>query len=134
MVKRFALAKKEITEDPERDAMRKVKDIQNITIDNGISLEDLSLDFTLPGYPEIELIPNGSQVMLTIDNVDQYLDRVADMALGSGVRRQVEAFQAGFSCVFPYSALKAFTPNELVNLFGRVDEDWSLASKCFLYP
>ncbi|CAN8097857.1 unnamed protein product [Discula destructiva] len=128
MVKRFALAKKDIAEDPERDAIRKVKDIQTIRIDDGICLEDLSLDFTLPGYPEIELVPHGSQVMLTIDNVEQYLDRVADMTLGSGIRRQVEAFQIGFSQVFPYSALKAFTPNELCNLFGRVEEDWSLAT------
>lgn len=131
LVKRFALAKKEITEDPERNPLYKVKDIQSITVDDGIRLEDLSLDFTLPGYPEIELIPQGSQIMLSIDNVDEYLERVADMTLGSGVRRQVDAFQTGFSQVFPYSALKAFTPNELCNLFGRVEEDWSLPSK---YP
>lgn len=131
LVKRFALAKKEIAEDPERNATQKVNDIQNITIDNGVCIEDLSLDFTLPGYPEIELVSNGSQVMLTIDNVDQYLDRVIDMTLGSGVRRQVDAFRTGFSQVFPYSALSAFTPDELCSLFGRVDEDWSLASKLF---
>lgn len=129
LVKKFALAKKEIAEDPERNATQKVNDIQNITIDNGVCIEDLALDFTLPGYPEIELVPNGSQVMLTIDNVDQYLDRVIDMTLGSGVRRQVDAFRTGFSQVFPYSALSAFTPDELCALFGRVDEDWSLASK-----
>lgn len=129
LVKRFALAKKDIAEDPKRSATQKVNDIQNITIDNGVRIEDLSLDFTLPGYPEIELVSNGSHVMLTIDNVDQYLDRVIDMTLGSGVRRQVDAFRTGFSQVFPYSALSAFTPDELCSLFGRVDEDWSLASK-----
>jgi len=61
-----------------------------------------------------------------MENVDQYLERVVDATLGSGVRRQVDAFRTGFSQVFPYSALRAFTPDELVNLFGRVDEDWSL--------
>jgi E3 ubiquitin-protein ligase TRIP12 len=45
------------------------------------------------------------------------------------VQRQVDAFRAGFTEVFPYSALKAFTPDELVMLFGRTDEDWSLESK-----
>lgn len=129
LVKRFAIAKKEVAEDPQRNATQKVNDIQNITIDSGVRIEDLSLDFTLPGYPEIELVPNGAQVMLTIDNVDQYLDRVIDMTLGSGVRRQVDAFRTGFSQVFPYSALSAFTPDELCSLFGRVEEDWSLASK-----
>ncbi|KAJ9132176.1 E3 ubiquitin-protein ligase trip12 [Pleurostoma richardsiae] len=125
-VKKFALAKKEVAEDPNRTAAEKVADIVNITIGNGVRIEDLSLDFTLPGYPEIELIPNGSQIMLTIDNVDLYLEKVIDLTLGSGVRRQVDAFRTGFSQVFPYSALSAFTPDELVTLFGRVEEDWSL--------
>jgi len=58
--------------------------------------------------------------------VGEYVDRVVDMTLGSGVRRQVEAFRAGFSQVFPYNALRSFTPDELVMLFGQVDEDWSL--------
>jgi E3 ubiquitin-protein ligase TRIP12 len=61
--------------------------------------------------------------------VDIYVDKVLDFTLGSGVQRQVDAFRAGFTEVFPYSALKAFTPDELVMLFGRTDEDWSLESK-----
>ncbi|KAI3398000.1 hypothetical protein diail_9977 [Diaporthe ilicicola] len=128
LVKKFALAKKTIAEDPNRDATQKVNDIQSITVDNSVRIEDLSLDFTLPGYPEIDLVPNGSQIMLTIDNVDNYLDRVIDMTLGSGVRRQVGAFRTGFSQVFPYNALRAFTPDELCTLFGRTDEDWSLTT------
>ena len=42
------------------------------------------------------------------------------------MRAQVKSFQEGFSLVFPYSALRAFTPEELTMLFGRVEEDWSL--------
>jgi len=125
LIKKFALAKKEIDEDPTRSPAQKVVDMENIVIDK-IKIDDLYLDFTLPGYPEIELIPNGSQTRLTIDNVEEYLERVIDMTLGSGVRRQVDAFRQGFSQVFPYSALSAFTPDELCSLFGRVEEDWSL--------
>ncbi|RYO75506.1 hypothetical protein DL764_010389 [Monosporascus ibericus] len=124
-IKKFALAKKEIDEDPNRTPAQKVADTENIVIDNG-RIEDLALDFTLPGYPDIELIPSGSHTPVTIYNVDSYLDKVIDMTLGSGVKRQVDAFRAGFSQVFPYSALSAFTPDELVTLFGRVEEDWSL--------
>ncbi|EEY21800.1 E3 ubiquitin-protein ligase UPL3 [Verticillium alfalfae VaMs.102] len=124
-IKKFSIAKKEIDEDPTRTPAQKVADTEAIVIDD-VRLEDLCLDFTLPGYPEIELVANGSHVRVTMDNVDSYLDRVIDMTLGSGVRRQVDAFRAGFSQVFPYSALSAFTPDELVSLFGRVDEDWSL--------
>lgn len=125
LIKKFSLAKKDIDEDPCRTPAQKVADTEAITV-NGISIEELSLDFTLPGHPHIELIPNGTQVNLAMDNVDLYLDKVIDMTLGGGVRRQVDAFRQGFSQVFPYAALSAFTPDELVSLFGRIDEDWSL--------
>ncbi|KAI1095667.1 hypothetical protein F5B19DRAFT_503784 [Rostrohypoxylon terebratum] len=124
-IKRFAIAKKAIDEDPRRTPAQKVADTEKIVIDNG-TLEDLALDFTLPGYPDIELTPGGSHIPVTIYNVESYLEKVIDMTLCRGVKRQVEAFRSGFSQVFPYSALSAFTPDELVALFGRVEEDWSL--------
>ncbi|KAL1955735.1 hypothetical protein VTO42DRAFT_8133 [Malbranchea cinnamomea] len=89
-------------------------------------VEDLALDFTLPGYPHIDLIPNGSNTPVTADKIDLYIHRVIDMTLVSGVKPQLEAFRAGFSQVFPYSALKAFTADELVMLFGQMEEDWSI--------
>ncbi|KKF95283.1 putative ubiquitin fusion degradation protein C12B10.01c [Ceratocystis platani] len=125
LIKKFALAKKEIEEDATRSAAQKVDDLEKITI-NGCHIDDLCLDFTLPGFPDVELIPNGDQTRVTIDNVENYLDSMIHMTLGSGVRRQIDSFRAGFTTVFPYSALNAFTPDELVSLFGRVDEDWSL--------
>lgn len=128
LIKKFALAKKAIDEDPSRNPAQKVSDTGKIVLDN-ITIEDLALDFTLPGYPDIELVPGGAHLPVTIYNVDSYLEKVIDMTLGSGVKRQVDAFRAGFSQVFPYSALSAFTPDELVTLFGRVEEDWSLESK-----
>ena len=100
----------------------------NITNIKKSSIDDIGLDFTLPGYPSIELVPNGSDIPVTLDNVGDYIDKVFDLTLGSGVQRQVEAFRAGFSQVFPYTALRAFTPSELVMLFGRVEEDWSTES------
>jgi len=125
MLKKFVKAKKDIDENPRLTPMQKVQKIQRITVD-GASIEDLALDFTLPGYPNIELIPGGSDVSVNIDNVAQYIDYVLDFTLGSGVEHQVEEFRAGFTSVFPYSALQAFTPSELVMLFGRNEEDWTL--------
>jgi E3 ubiquitin-protein ligase TRIP12 len=126
LLKRFAMAKKHVDEDSSLDAAQKVEAIERIEID-GARVEDLGLDFTLPGYP-IELLEKGADKPVTIDNVGVYVEKVIDFTLGCGVQRQVDAFRAGFSQVFPYSALKAFTPDELVMLFGRVDEDWSLES------
>ncbi|OCK74188.1 hypothetical protein K432DRAFT_410071 [Lepidopterella palustris CBS 459.81] len=125
LLKQFANAKKRIDENGKLSAAQKVQAIQNIEID-GAHVEDLGLDFTLPGYPSIELVDNGADTPLTIDNVGVYVDKVLDYTLGLGVQKQVDAFRAGFSQVFPYTALKAFTPDELVMLFGRIEEDWSL--------
>jgi E3 ubiquitin-protein ligase TRIP12 len=50
---------------------------------------------------------------------------VLDWTLVKGVKAQVEAFRAGFSTIFPVGDLRAFSPHELVVLFGSADEDWS---------
>ncbi|KAF2848624.1 hypothetical protein T440DRAFT_556460 [Plenodomus tracheiphilus IPT5] len=125
LLKQFADAKKSVVNDNTMSATQKKKALESIMIQD-CHVEDLALDFTLPGYSSIELIANGSNTAVTIDNVDTYVDKVIDFTLGSGVQRQADAFRAGFTEVFPYSALKAFTPDELVMLFGRTDEDWSL--------
>jgi E3 ubiquitin-protein ligase TRIP12 len=122
---RCARAKQEIQDDTTLTAEQKTQAIKEIRIKDA-SIEDLGLDFTLPGYPTIELQPDGAEVDVTIDNVEQYVEKVIEFTLGQGVQKQVDAFCAGFSQVFPYSALNAFTPDELVMLFGRAEEDWSL--------
>jgi E3 ubiquitin-protein ligase TRIP12 len=127
-IKKFVLAKKAIDENPNLSAAQKVAEAEALIIE-GSSIEAVGLDFTLPGYNSIELLPNGEKISVTIDNVELYLEKVLDMTLGSGVQRQVDAFRAGFTQVFPYSALSAFTPDELVMLFGRIEEDWSMESK-----
>ena len=128
LVKQYANEKKRVEEDKSMSAMSKAKAIQQITV-RGAAINHLGLDFTLPGYPSVELVKGGGEKPVTIENVGEYVEKVIDMTLGSGVQRQVDAFRAGFSQVFPYSALKAFTPSELVMLFGRVEEDWSIESK-----
>lgn len=128
LVKQYANEKKKIEANKSMHATSKAKAIQHITV-RGASIDHLGLDFTLPGYPSIELVEGGSEKSVTIENVGDYVEKVIDMTLGSGVQRQADAFRAGFSQVFPYSALRAFTPSELVMLFGRVEEDWSIESK-----
>ena len=128
LVKKFANAKSKIDEDELLTAAGKARAAAEVEI-QGARVEDLGLDFTLPGYPSIELQKNGSNTPVSVDNVGLYVDRVIDLTLGSGVQKQIDAFRAGFSSVFPYNALKAFTPDELVMLFGRVEEDWSIESE-----
>ncbi|KAJ1794672.1 Ubiquitin fusion degradation protein 4 [Coemansia sp. RSA 2399] len=93
-------------------------------------VEDLSLDFTLPGDPTIELRPGGTDIPVTINNVDAYIDLVAQWTLHTGVCTQVAAFCEGFNRIFPVSSLSIFTPSELCTIFGpsKNSEDWSVAT------
>ena len=128
LLKQYANAKTAIEDNGDLSAAQKSRELRKITINNA-AIEDLGLDFTLPGYPHIELVEDGANKAVTIENVSTYVDKVIDLTLGSGVQRQVDQFRLGFSGVFPYSVLRAFTPSELVMLFGRVQEDWSIESK-----
>lgn len=128
LLKQFANAKLKIDQSVHFSAAQKARAAAE-TLVHGVHIDSLSLDFTLPGYPDIELVKDGGNIAVTMDNVASYVEKVIDMTLGSGVRRQVDAFKTGFSQVFPYSALKAFTPKELVMLFGQVEEDWTLESR-----
>ena len=41
---------------------------------DGCKIDDLSLVFTLPGHPNIELKKNGKDCLVTIYNLDQYVN------------------------------------------------------------
>ncbi|KAF8817458.1 hypothetical protein BYT27DRAFT_7074713 [Phlegmacium glaucopus] len=90
-----------------------------------VSIEDLALDFTIPGY-DIELRPGGRDIPVTSENVSEYIAEVLDAILGKGASLQAKAFREGFSKVFPITDLRAFSADELVMLFGNSDEDWSI--------
>ncbi|KAF9479594.1 hypothetical protein BDN70DRAFT_906231 [Pholiota conissans] len=89
-----------------------------------VNVEDLALDFTIPGY-DIELRLDGRNIPVTSDNVHEYVADVLDAILGKGAAIQAKAFREGFSKVFPIADLRAFSADELVMLFGNSDEDWS---------
>jgi E3 ubiquitin-protein ligase TRIP12 len=125
LLQQYSNSKASIERDTSLSSTQKNAAIEKLTV-TGATIEDLSLDFTLPGYPNVDLIKEGSKIDVTADNVDDYIARVLQMSLGEGVQRQIEAFQTGFSQVFSFDSLQAFTPDELVMLFGRVDEDWTI--------
>ncbi|KAI6206878.1 HECT-type E3 ubiquitin transferase [Aphelenchoides besseyi] len=95
-------------------------------------IEDLGLTFvinppsTVFNYEEHELIPNGSNVDVTVDNVELYLGKCVDFYLNSGIRQQVAAFREGFDSVFPLRSLKMLTPHEVQKLLsGEQYPEWS---------
>ncbi|KAE8702083.1 E3 ubiquitin-protein ligase UPL4 [Hibiscus syriacus] len=63
----------------------------------GTSIEDLCLDFTLPGYPDYVLSSKCNHKVVNLDNLEDYVELVVDATIHSGIARQVEAFKSGFN-------------------------------------
>lgn len=98
--------------------------LESLSMD-GCSIEDLDIDFTLPGYSHIELKKGGKDIPVTLDNLEEYLQLVVHWSLVEGVSRQFEAFREGFESVFHMSSLQSCYPDELEQLFcGNVTEPW----------
>lgn len=90
--------------------------LASLTLD-GCSIEDLGLDFTLPGFPNIELKKGGKDTPVTLDNIEQYLSLLCHWTLVEGVSKQMESFKEGFESIFPLSHLSLFYPEEMEQLF-----------------
>ncbi|XP_042195203.1 E3 ubiquitin-protein ligase TRIP12 isoform X3 [Callorhinchus milii] len=94
---------------------------------NGCSVEDLGLDFTLPGHPNIELKKGGKDTSVTIHNLEEYLRLVVYWTLNEGVSKQFDSFRDGFESVFPLHHLQYFYPEELDQLLcGSKSEAWDV--------
>ncbi|CAO3599290.1 unnamed protein product [Absidia cylindrospora] len=98
--------------------------IDNIEID-GIKIEDLCLNFTLPGRADIDLKRDGSKTPVTIRSVEDYIQLLGDTITGSGVNEQLSAFRKGFNMLLPLDDLKVLTCQELVSLYCSSSEDWA---------
>lgn len=88
----------------------------------GSRIEDLCLDFTLPGYPECILRPGDD--IVDINSLEDYISLVVDATVKRGVARQIEAFRSGFNQVFDIKSLQIFTPSELDYLLCGRRELW----------
>ena len=99
----------------------------------GCRLQDLCLDFQFSapskvyGYSTYDLKVNGGDVPLTVRNVEEYVDLSRSFALDLGIRKQMESFRAGFTEVFPMSAVRGvFSPAEVrLLLCGEMNPEWT---------
>ncbi|KAJ3349929.1 Ubiquitin fusion degradation protein 4 [Entophlyctis luteolus] len=122
---KFSQAKSSISSNQSLSEEEKSDALRSVTVKNS-RIEDLSLDFTLPGYPTIELISNGTNIPITLENVQEYIERIVDLTIGSGIAAQLSAFKGGFNKVFDIKYLRCFSMHELgLLLAGSSEEDWS---------
>ena len=94
---------------------------------HGVEVEDLVLDFTLPGRAQYELCLGGARRSVTGANAREYARRVVEATLVEGVEPQFRAFREGVDSVFPIKRLAIFTESEIATLVAgeRSPEPWS---------
>ena len=46
------------------------------------------------GFESTELKPNGENIEVTVDNIEEYVDLVTDLCLRTGIQKQMEAFRS----------------------------------------
>ncbi|KAF7244003.1 E3 ubiquitin-protein ligase NEDD4-like [Varanus komodoensis] len=77
---------------------------------------------------QVDLKPNGSDIMVTNENKREYIDLVIQWRFVNRVQKQMNAFLEGFTELLPTDLIKIFDENELELLMcglGDVDvNDW----------
>ncbi|XP_043700605.1 E3 ubiquitin-protein ligase UPL4 isoform X1 [Telopea speciosissima] len=88
-------------------------------------IEDLFLEFTLPGYPDYILASGPDHKMVNMNNLEEFISLTVDATVNSGIYKQVEAFKSGFNQVFPVKSLQVFTEEELERLLCGEQDAWA---------
>ena len=104
----------------------------NIKFD-GSTFEDIRLNFTFPGFPEIELKEGGKDIFLSIGNIEEYLKLLTWWVL---CQRPLKIIVDSMESVFPDKYLSLFYFDEIETLFcGLKEERWTveyLKSNCII--
>lgn len=100
------------------------QDLQNLHF-RDVRIEDLCLDFTLPGYPDYLLKPDGKNVGVTIESLEEYVTLVVESTIKTGIAPQLDAFRSGFNEVFQVLSLQIFNEEELDYLLCGCREVWT---------
>ncbi|XP_062549271.1 E3 ubiquitin-protein ligase Ufd4 isoform X3 [Armigeres subalbatus] len=114
------------------EKLLQISELKFNTKTGSVTLEDLALTFTyLPssknyGYQSADLIPNGANIDVTINNVEEYCNLTINFCLQEGIAKQLTAFHRGFCEVFPLNKLAAFTSEEIRKMLcGEQNPEWT---------
>lgn len=127
--------KQKIMQDHSLSAEARAHQIQNLSLSHSsgpVLLEDLALTFAYApsssvfGISAVELVSNGADIEVTMENVEEYSELTMSFCLDKGIAKQLDAFYKGFSMVFPMEKLAAFNPDEMrVMLCGDQNPQWT---------
>ena len=97
----------------------------DIILYNKYKLSSLDIYFTFPGYEDIELKPKGKDILLTMNNIEEYVNLIYDFIFFRGVDKIIKSFKEGFNMNFNIDKLKCFSAQEIEEfLCGSLDIKW----------
>ena len=110
----------------EQNKDKKVSDdeLEEKILYNGKKLSSVDIYFTFPGY-DIELKKNGENILLSMKNIEEYVNLIYDYLFYKGIYQIKESFIEGFNIVFDINDLKCFTSQELEEIIlGSDEQNW----------
>lgn len=99
-----------------------------LTFQNNATVEDFDLYFVCPTDPTIELIKDGQEEKVTLDNLQDYIDLSLHYIFHETINLQIKSFKKGFSQILPIESLRPFSSDdELESLIcGQLnDQEWT---------
>jgi E3 ubiquitin-protein ligase TRIP12 len=116
--KKVYIIKNNITNEQEYDFDDKI-------LYNNCRLSELDIYFIFPGYNDIELKPNGSNILLTMNNIEEYVQLIYEYIFYKGINKIAQSFKEGFNKNFNIEKLRCFNSGEIKDFIcGNLDEKW----------
>lgn len=102
--------------------LKSLLNLEKVVEEGGdVSVADLKFEHEVEYYGERkvhELVPGGSSILVTNDNVKSFIHRKANFILNVETKEPCHAFLRGFRCLIPTEWIRMFDHNELQLLIG----------------
>ena len=96
----------------------------DIILYNKCKLSELDIYFTFPGY-DINLKPDGENILLTMNNIEEYINLIYDFIFFKCVNEQINSFKEGFNMNFDINKMQCFSSEEIEeNICGSKEIKW----------
>ena len=100
------------------------KNINEEILYKGSKLNDLDIYFNFPGY-DIELKNNGQNILLSMENIEEYVNLIYNFLLYKGISKIKQAFIKGFNTINNLNNLECFSPKEIEeSICGSNESKW----------
>ena len=101
------------------------EEISKKVLYNNKRLDELDIYFTFPGYNDIELKLGGADILLTMKNVEEYVNLIYDFIFYRGIYHALDAFKEGFCLIYNIFNLKCFSSSEIEDyICGSLEIKW----------